>query len=83
MSPSLEVQFVLPRPAYMRKKKYSSGLVWHTRKSDLDNCLKSLTDALNGLAWHDDSQVCRIYAVKEYAELDGSPRAVVTIEALD
>lgn len=28
---------------------------------DLDNCLKCAQDSLNGIAWHDDSQIVRIH----------------------
>jgi Holliday junction resolvase RusA-like endonuclease len=34
------------------------------RKMDLDNLVKTFLDALNGLIWDDDKQVCRIHAVK-------------------
>lgn len=33
-------------------------------KPDIDNVLKLVMDALNGVAWHDDSQVNRIIAGK-------------------
>jgi Holliday junction resolvase RusA-like endonuclease len=35
------------------------------RQGDLDNSLKVLNDALNGVAWLDDEQVVRIHAVRE------------------
>lgn len=44
-----------------------SGLLPHLRKPDLDNIIKIL-DALNGVAWIDDSQVVRITATKRHAE---------------
>ena len=34
------------------------------RRKDLDNMAKLVLDALNGLAWHDDSQVVSIVATK-------------------
>lgn len=33
-------------------------------RGDLDNYLKTIMDALNGIAWDDDKQVVRIEAVK-------------------
>ena len=41
----------------------------HIKKPDLDNLLKFVKDCLNGLAWNDDSQVCKIEAIKCYARL--------------
>jgi len=35
------------------------------RVGDLDNSLKVLNDALNGVAWLDDEQVVRIHALRE------------------
>ena len=35
---------------------------------DLDNCLKLVADALNGILWHDDRQIVRVTARKIYAE---------------
>lgn len=33
-------------------------------KWDLDNCIKSILDGLNGVAYHDDSQVRLIFATR-------------------
>lgn len=40
-----------------------------TKKPDLDNCVKQL-DALNGVAFADDSQIVEIHADKSFAEED-------------
>lgn len=55
----LTVQRVLPKSA--PKRLHSE---WDTHKPDLDNCIKSVLDALNGAAYKDDSQVTSITAVK-------------------
>ena len=49
----------------------------HTKKPDIDNCIKSITDALNQFAYDDDSQIVGITARKHYTTEE--PRAVVTI----
>ena len=46
----------------------------------MNNCLKSITDALNGVAYKDDAQVVAAVIQKYWAD---EPRAVVTIEELD
>ena len=43
------------------------GEIWPIRKPDLDNIIKIALDALNGLAYADDTQVTRIDAIKAYA----------------
>lgn len=40
---------------------------WHTSRPDVDNVVKALCDALNGIAWTDDAQVAEIRASKEWA----------------
>lgn len=39
-------------------------------RPDVDNGIKSLLDALNGLAWNDDGQVVKITAEKYYSSFD-------------
>lgn len=46
-------------------------------RADWDNLAKAVTDALNGRAWDDDSQI-RAASVRVYRG-DGNPRAVVKI----
>ena len=48
-----------------------SGQIRHTKRPDIDNISKIVMDALNGIAWHDDSQVISILARKQYAEEAG------------
>ena len=38
----------------------------HKQKPDLDNLTKAVLDALNGICWADDSQVCQIRASKAW-----------------
>ena len=50
------------------------------RKVDLDNVLKSISDALNKLLYDDDAQLDEIAAIRDYDKR--SPRAVVTVRRL-
>jgi Holliday junction resolvase RusA-like endonuclease len=52
------------------------GAVYHTQKPDKDNIEKLISDALNGLAWHDDGQV-QGGGIKRFGE---PARLDVTIE---
>ena len=40
-------------------------------KPDLDNYIKAVLDALNGLAYKDDAQICFIQAAKVYSDSPG------------
>lgn len=40
----------------------------HTKRPDLDNIIKIVGDALNGIAWRDDGQIVGVLAEKSYSE---------------
>lgn len=62
----LECEFIFARPKSLPKK-----IVDHTKKPDIDNCIKALKDALNGIVWKDDSQIISVYARKDYGDVPG------------
>ena len=57
-------------------KKRQAQAMHHTGKPDADNILKVVGDALNGVAWHDDSQVSTAVVFKRYAT-DGERESVM------
>ncbi len=50
----------------------------HERRVDLDNLVKTVMDALNVVAWIDDSQVVRIGASK-VVDSPNAPRTVINV----
>lgn len=69
---SLGAVFYMPRSSQMLSKKTGHDVdefYHHEAKPDIDNLLKSVLDALNGVAWKDDSSVVRITAEKFYAPI--------------
>ena len=46
-------------------------------KPDTDNYIKSTLDALNGVLWHDDSQIVKIEAEKKYSD---HPKITVSVK---
>lgn len=52
----------------------------HQQKPDVDNLAKAVLDALNGIAFADDSQVGELIVGKRWA--DGEPRCILTLEEI-
>lgn len=67
-------------PKARRAAALRSG--WDQRKPDADNIGKLIADALNGIAYADDSQVARLTVEKRFA-VDGVEKVVVIIKELD
>ena len=68
---SVQIYFGMPIPKSTTKKnkeRMIKGCVYHQKKPDLDNLIKSVLDALNGVAYEDDSQIVRISASKYYSK---------------
>lgn len=65
----VEMDFYVGIPTSWSKKKRmeaSWGVVRPIKKPDLDNLYKAVTDALNGLAWVDDSIITDVHIRKRY-----------------
>lgn len=61
-------------PASWSRKKQEqalAGAILPTTKPDIDNIEKAIYDALNGVAWKDDVQVCDVVKRKRYAATPG------------
>lgn len=77
----LEVYMVFYRPVQksISQKELArrlSGVHRPTVKPDLDNYIKSTSDALNGILWADDNLIISLEAKKYYAE---QPHLIVEI----
>lgn len=75
---TISAVFAIPKSWNQVLQEYAArGEIYHTQKPDCDNIAKLVKDALNGVAWHDDSQV----AVELIRKRFGGPERVdVTIE---
>ena len=63
--------FGIPIPKSTSKSKtelMANGTIRPLKKPDVDNLAKAVMDALNDVAWVDDSQVVRVSIYKEYAK---------------
>ena len=66
--------FRLPIPRSHSKKRQEAclnGSERPTKKPDIDNLAKSVLDGLNGVVWHDDSQIVSLHLTKVYARNPG------------
>lgn len=82
----LVVEFVFPRP----KSHFGTGRNAHLVKAsaarfpaknlgDLDNLTKLVKDALNGIAYDDDSQIVQMLAAKRWAAVGEDPHTSIQI----
>ena len=77
--------FKLRRPQghYGKKGLRPSAPTHHITKPDLDNLEKGVKDALEGICYARDQQVCETYLRKEYAVKGRMPGVLVTIEEIE
>ncbi len=65
---TLQITFYVPLPKSTSKRKandlIASGVV---KRPDLDNYVKLVCDAANGVLWNDDSQIWSLQAKKVYS----------------
>ena len=92
----VEVTFYMKAPQNVSKKpseraknnakqlylKYISERLWHIKKADVDNLVKSLFDSISKseIVWSDDNIVCDLRARKLYSP---NPRIEIEIEELE
>ena len=72
--------FSIPKSVSKKKRKEMlDGTIKHTKSKDLDNIAKTVLDSINGIAYDDDRQICRLYVEKIYGEI---PRVEVTLKEI-
>lgn len=73
----ISARFPIPQSWSKKKKALAdSGMMPHDKRPDIDNCIKSLFDGLQGYAFDDDSQITNLTCEKYY---DAEPRVIVVI----
>lgn len=78
------VQFTLPRPQSHYGTGKNAGVLKataperHPKKPDLDKLVRAVLDALTGVCWRDDAQVCYVGASKYYGD---RPETYFEVEA--
>ena len=81
---SITAVFRVPK-SYTKKEKALcySGKRLPLVKPDVDNITKAVLDALNGVAWHDDSQVVAVDVVKLYEQEPDHEGLFINIRSVD
>jgi len=75
--------FYMARPKRLMRAKDPDGPIPSTARPDLDNLEKLVLDALNTVAYKDDSQVFERQGLKLYCEKGGSPRTEIYMEVME
>ena len=66
---SIDVFFEIPQNTSKKRRSEMMGMDRSpTKKPDIDNVIKIITDALNGIAYDDDAQIVSLSATKFYDE---------------
>jgi Holliday junction resolvase RusA-like endonuclease len=66
----VSMAFVVPIPQSWSKKRRESLIGKpHTQRPDLDNFVKLVADAANGILWEDDSQISTLTACKLWGDV--------------
>jgi len=71
----VKTEFVVKRPITVKRTVLSV-------KPDLDNLIKSLFDALNGIVWMDDVQIVELVSLKRYTEKQERPHIKLWIDLI-
>ena len=65
-------RFLPPKSASKKKQlQMIEGELHPIKKPDMDNIVKVVADALNGVAYHDDTQIVLVSAKKVYSVMEG------------
>ena len=80
---ALVALFVMPRPAGKTRKTKPNPSYPHVGKPDLDNLEKALLDAMEGIAFANDSAVSQKFTRKIVAAGGEMPRTEVTLGPIE
>ena len=77
----IQAFFEIPKSSTKaRKNAMMEGKILPDKKPDIDNIAKAVLDALNGVAYRDDTQVVELQMRKKYSD---RPRLEICIEKLE
>ena len=65
-----------------QRKLIDEGKLWPTAKPDIDNVVKLLCDAMNGVVYRDDKQIVDLLVTKQYGDA-GSTHVMIAMKGAD
>lgn len=72
----------IPKSASKKdRERMLSGELFPTKKPDADNIAKIICDALNGVAYHDDTQIVQLNIIKRYTA--AQPKVIVELDQIE
>jgi Holliday junction resolvase RusA-like endonuclease len=78
---TISAYYTIPKSASAKRRtSMESGEIRPTKKPDIDNVVKVYADALNGVAYHDDTQIVSLMCEKYYSN---EPRVEVRLENVE
>lgn len=72
----MDIYVKMPKASKRKTSDMLSGLMRPAKRPDIDNYVKLVLDALNGIFYVDDNQVVELHARKWYSD---TPRIEITI----
>ena len=82
-SVALSVLFVSPLARTRARKRDAVPRRWRARTPDLDNLVKGVKDAINGIVWQDDAQVALTKAAKITGAQGETPHTLIVVYLID
>ena len=77
----IEALFAIPKSKPKKvQRAMEDGVIMHTHKPDSDNVLQAVADALNHIAYQDDSAIAYAEVIKRYSR---TPETRVTIYEME
>ena len=64
----IHIKKLIPKSWSKKRKAEALELGWASSYPDIDNVIKSILDAMNGIAYLDDKQVVQVFAQRTYSE---------------
>lgn len=81
LSLAVNAYFGIPKSTSKKKRQEMiDGIIKPLKKPDMDNIVKIIADSLNGVAYHDDTQIVICCVQKRYSE---NPRVEIMIGDYD
>ena len=77
----IEAYYEIPKSTSKRQRaEMERGIKKPCKKPDVDNIVKAAGDALNGVAYRDDVQICDLRIIKRYTTSDINSQVIISIE---